>query len=226
MATVADNEITRGLRGRVGNGFVFRVVRGITVVSRAPRKPDPLKQSAAQRQTRTSFKEAAAWAVRTLMDPVEKQRYAKLAKEQGLPNAYTAAVRDYLRSINTEKSATRSCCEPLPPLPVRVQNPACHVTHSSQRSLSTARKNKNWNGSYPSMVRPVSGTDSRHLGTGTFLPCICAKMERRKEKIRRPTYSEGQNRFQSVLNEIIRSRYRTPGVITVSATNFIAQFGY
>lgn len=99
MATVVNNDLTRGLRGRVGKLFVFRTFHGKTVVSRAPRKPDPLKQSTAQRQTRTTFRDAAAWAVRTLMDPTQKQYFTQLAKNEDLPNAYTAAVREYMRRV-------------------------------------------------------------------------------------------------------------------------------
>ena len=103
MAIVANNDLTRGLRGRIGNWLVFRVVRGKTIASRAPRKPDPRKQSAAQRLTRSTFREASAWAVRTLLDPVKKQYYANIAKAEALPNAYTAAVREYMREVTVRR---------------------------------------------------------------------------------------------------------------------------
>jgi|GEM_PF-5661974 hypothetical protein len=99
MAIVANNDLTKGLRGRVGKWMVFRIVRGKTIASHAPRKPDPRKQSAAQRLTRSTFREASAWAVRILLDPVKKQYYADLAKADALPNAYTAAVREYMREV-------------------------------------------------------------------------------------------------------------------------------
>jgi hypothetical protein len=103
MATVANNDLTRGLRGRIGKWLVFRMVRGKTIASRAPRKPDPRKQSAAQRLTRSTFREASAWAVRILLDPAKKQYYADLAKDQHLPNAYTAAVREYMRGAAAKR---------------------------------------------------------------------------------------------------------------------------
>ena len=103
MAIVINNDLTRGLRGRVGKWFVFRMVRGKTIASHAPRKPDPLKQSAAQRQTRTTFKEAAAWAARILLDPAKKRYFADLAKIKALPNAYTAAVQEYMRQSSAHK---------------------------------------------------------------------------------------------------------------------------
>src|SRR5690606_4124182 len=96
MALVTNNDLTQGLRGRVGKYFVFRQVRGRTIACRAPRKPDPKKQSDAQRLTRTRFREAAAWAVLTLSDPERKQYYQQRAEVLGLPNAYTAAVKDYM----------------------------------------------------------------------------------------------------------------------------------
>jgi|GEM_PF-4589923 hypothetical protein len=99
MAIVANNDLTRGLRGRIGRWLIFREVRGKTIASHAPRKPDPRKQSAAQRLTRSTFREASAWAVRILLDPVKKQYYADVAKAEALPNAYTAAVREYMREV-------------------------------------------------------------------------------------------------------------------------------
>ena len=110
MAIVANNDLTRGLRGRVGNWLVFRVVRGKTIASRAPRKPDPRKQSAAQRLTRSTFREASAWAVRILLDPAKKQYYADIAKAQALPNAYTAAVREYMREVAVRRMKDRLGC--------------------------------------------------------------------------------------------------------------------
>ena len=103
MAIVANNDLTRGLRGRIGKWLVFRVVRGKTIASHAPGKPDPRKQSAAQRQTRSTFREASAWAVRILLDPAKKQYYSDMAKAQALPNAYTAAVREYMREVAAKR---------------------------------------------------------------------------------------------------------------------------
>jgi hypothetical protein len=118
MAIVDNNDLTRGLRGRVGKFFVFRSLRGKTIVSHAPQKPDPRRQTVAQRQTRTTFREAAAWAVHILRDPKKKRFYQDRAKELALPNAYTAAVRAYMRkAIETEeqKSAPTNLhvCKPI-----------------------------------------------------------------------------------------------------------------
>lgn len=102
MAIVNDNELTSQLRGRVGRYLVFRNIRGRIIASRAPRKPDPRKQSAAQRKTRVTFRDAAAWAVRTMQNPYEKQRCQELAKKRGLTNAYTAAVQHYMQRSSTK----------------------------------------------------------------------------------------------------------------------------
>ena len=164
MATVANNDLTRGLRGRIGKWFVFRMVRGKTIVSHAPRKPDLLKQSAAQRQTRNTFREAAAWAVRILLDPAKKQHYADLAKAQSLPNAYTAAVREYMRGVaartellhhseqtNNEtdriKNVKRISFAPSPPQ----RTPAPGMSQNSERHISRSTKGLrfNQNGTLP-----------------------------------------------------------------------------
>ena len=97
MATVIDNDITMGLRGMIGREFVFRSMNGKTYVSRAPRKQDKSKETPRQRLTRTTFKEASAWAKRTLLDPERKTYYLQQARELKLPNAYTAAIQDYMR---------------------------------------------------------------------------------------------------------------------------------
>ena len=107
MAIVLDNDITQGLRGRIGKFMVFRSLRGKTIASHAPKKPDPRKQSAIQRQTRMRFREAAAWAVHTLRDPKQKHFYQDRAKQLALPNAYTAAVRDYMRG-NTKRGEIKT----------------------------------------------------------------------------------------------------------------------
>lgn len=97
MAIVSNNDLTLGLRGRVGKYFVFRTVRGKTVASHSPRRPDPRKQSDAQRKTRAAFREAAAWAVQTLRDPEQRRYFERRAKDLGLPNSYTAAVQQRMR---------------------------------------------------------------------------------------------------------------------------------
>ncbi len=99
MATVSGNDLTSGLRGKIGQLMVFRVIRGKTYVSRAPRKADKSKETVAQRNTRITFKEASQWAKTVLLDPAKKEYYQQRAKEWNLTNAYTAAVKDYMRKV-------------------------------------------------------------------------------------------------------------------------------
>src|SRR6187402_3572807 len=97
MATVANNNLVDGLSGRLGSSLVFRTLRGKTFVTTPARKPDKRKESIAQRGTHISFREATQWAQRILLDPERKAYYSKRAKALKLPNAYTAALTDYMR---------------------------------------------------------------------------------------------------------------------------------
>lgn len=96
MATVSNNILISGLRGRVGNQLIFRVVNGVTIVSRAPEKSDRRKETQAQRKTRDTFRIASQWAKAQVANPEKKQYYVRLAKTWNLTNAYTAAVKDYM----------------------------------------------------------------------------------------------------------------------------------
>jgi hypothetical protein len=98
MAKVTGNILTSGLRGKIGQLLVFRRVNGKTIVSHAPRKPDKSKETAAQRKSRSTFKEASRWAKIVLLDPDQKTYYQQRAKTLKLPNAYTAAIKDYMRN--------------------------------------------------------------------------------------------------------------------------------
>jgi hypothetical protein len=98
MATVATNVVTNGLSGKLGNELVFRTMRGKTFVSIPARKPNKKKESAAQRNTRVTFKQAAQWAQVMLLDPERKVYYQQRARTLKLPNAYTAAISDYMRT--------------------------------------------------------------------------------------------------------------------------------
>lgn len=98
MAIVFENELTQGLRGRVGKSLVFKKISGRTFATRRACKPDKTKATVAQRRTRTNFKMAIDWARRTVNDPVRKEYYKQRARELGLTNAYTAAITDYMRS--------------------------------------------------------------------------------------------------------------------------------
>lgn len=102
MAKLVDNIF--GLRGKIGS-LVFRRVRGETYVSAAPSKPRKGSQSALQRHNRDTFRMASQWAKATLSDPQQMDYYRRRAKDWGLTNAYTAAVKDYMRNPQVRVSS-------------------------------------------------------------------------------------------------------------------------
>jgi hypothetical protein len=95
MAISRDNNFTRGLSGSVGGGMVFRTWNGRTYISTSPSKPK--KQSPIQKENRLKFKMATHFAKKMMNDPAKKEEYKKLAKKMKLPNAYTAAITEYMR---------------------------------------------------------------------------------------------------------------------------------
>jgi hypothetical protein len=104
MGIVHINTFTKGFSGSVGN-IVFRQLRGKTVFSGKPRKQK--KQSEQQRENRSRFKAAAYWAKAQMRDPDRKAYYLRKAKKLKLPNAYTAAVSDYMRKGEIKEIDTR-----------------------------------------------------------------------------------------------------------------------
>lgn len=103
MALVTSDAIVDGFRGKFGKSFVFRTLRDKTFVSHAARKPDKKKETEAQRGTRVTFRKASEWARMILKDPEQKAYYLKRAKVLKLPNAYTAALTDYMRKPKVQK---------------------------------------------------------------------------------------------------------------------------
>lgn len=97
MAIVKHNSFTAGLRGMIGDDMVFRTYRGKTVVSVKPRTPDKALESEKQRANRQRFKAATVFAKAAMLDGARKNYYQKKAKQLKLPNAYTAAITDYMR---------------------------------------------------------------------------------------------------------------------------------
>lgn len=95
MAIIKDNIITEGLSGMLGNVVVFRQLRGKTIMANKPRKPR--FHSELQRENRSRFAKASAFAKQVLQDPQKKEYYLQKARKLKLPNAYTAAITDYMR---------------------------------------------------------------------------------------------------------------------------------
>ena len=95
MAIIKNNVILEGSSGMFGKSVVFKQVRGKTVVCNRPAKPTT--ESNQQKENRDRFRKASAWAKEILTDPAKKAYYQKKAKKLKLPNAYTAAIADYMR---------------------------------------------------------------------------------------------------------------------------------
>jgi hypothetical protein len=94
MAIVKINDFTEGLSGAIGN-LVFRQLRGKTVISG---KASPAKQSEKQLENRNKFKHASNHVKFAMLNEELKKYYADKAAELKLPNAYTAALKEYLRN--------------------------------------------------------------------------------------------------------------------------------
>jgi hypothetical protein len=105
MATVSSNLLTKGFSGSLGP-VVFRQLRGKTIIAS---KCDKIlkKQSGQQRQNRDRFKAASIWAKQQMLDEEKKAYYWRKAKKLKLPNAYTAAVCDYMRKGEIKEIDTR-----------------------------------------------------------------------------------------------------------------------
>jgi hypothetical protein len=94
MARIKLNDIAEGISGMIGE-LVFRTYRGKTYMARRPSKAK--NESESQRNTRSRFKLATQYAKQMMADPERKAYYNKKAKKLHLPNAYTAAITDYMR---------------------------------------------------------------------------------------------------------------------------------
>ncbi|MBT1704625.1 hypothetical protein [Chryseosolibacter indicus] len=101
MAHVRENDLTEGLSGKFGRKFVFKQLRGKTIVAR--RAKPTTKESALQRENRDRFKKASAYAKAMMLIAEKKAYYWNMAKELNLPNAYTAALSDYMRKPTIEE---------------------------------------------------------------------------------------------------------------------------
>jgi hypothetical protein len=104
MAISKDNILTEGLSGMIGNVIVFKTVRGKTIMANRPRKPT--RQSDLQRANRSRFRNATALAHAVMRDPQKKAYYWEKARKLKLPNAYTAAITDYMRRPAVTKVET------------------------------------------------------------------------------------------------------------------------
>lgn len=104
MATIQNNILLQGISGMFGRHIVFKTMRGKTIMAQRP--APPARQSESQKTNRSKFREASAWAQQILKDPVKKEYYRQKAKKLKLPNAYTAAITDFMRKPTVVKTHT------------------------------------------------------------------------------------------------------------------------
>jgi hypothetical protein len=95
MAVSKNNPLTHGASGMIGGTVVFRSWNGKTFMYNRPKKPT--SESVAQKENRSKFKMATHFAKRMMKDPAKKEEYKEIAKKLSLPNAYTAAITEYMR---------------------------------------------------------------------------------------------------------------------------------
>jgi len=105
MATVANNSLIQGMRGTLGR-LVFRTVGDRTIVSCRPSIPRSRKESPVQRLNRSRFREASQYAHAMMRDKAKKEYYWQKARQMKLPNAYTAAITDFMRKIRIQSIDT------------------------------------------------------------------------------------------------------------------------
>jgi hypothetical protein len=95
MAIVqTNNRLVTGLSGSIGN-LVFRNLRGKVVLSE--KTSAPAKQSEQQQENCFKFKCASSYAKSAMLSAEKKQYYRQKATDLKLPNAYVAAIMDYMR---------------------------------------------------------------------------------------------------------------------------------
>ena len=106
---ITTGTLTRNLRGTVGD-LIFRNYNGKTVVSPRPVYKNE-SNTPGRKQARGHFREATWFARIAMRDAKQKLYYKQKAKQLKLPNAYTAAITDYLRKAKVLVS-TRSSFSP------------------------------------------------------------------------------------------------------------------
>ena len=94
MASIADNNILKGVSGALGRTIILKKYRKRTIVSGMPSRPR--KRSAAQKKNAENFRIAAKYSRMILNDPDIKEFYKQKALEHGQNSAYIAALKDYL----------------------------------------------------------------------------------------------------------------------------------
>lgn len=99
---ISRNPLLKHARGALGKAVYCKQLWGKTWMCNMPKKPDKSKETEAQRTTRCNFRDAAHYAKSILKDPAQKAYYQRKAQKLGLPNAYTAALTDFMRKSKIE----------------------------------------------------------------------------------------------------------------------------
>jgi hypothetical protein len=92
---VATSLLHRTVSGAIGD-LIFRQYNGKTIVSVRPVYKNETNTEG-RRQLRGRFRDATMHASHAMEDPKKKAYYQQKARQLKLPNAYTAAITDYLR---------------------------------------------------------------------------------------------------------------------------------
>ena len=92
---VATSHLHRSIKGAIGD-FIFRTYNGKTIVSLRPVYKNETNTEA-RLKTRNRFRDASYYASNAMEDVKRKTYYTQKAKQLKLPNAYTAALTEYLR---------------------------------------------------------------------------------------------------------------------------------
>jgi hypothetical protein len=102
---IATNMLHRGFSGAIGD-LIFRNYNGKTVVSLRPVYKNETNTEG-RRQVRGRFRDATSYAGNAMENTKLKAYYTQKARQLKLPNAYTAAITDYLRKAKAG-AVTRS----------------------------------------------------------------------------------------------------------------------
>ena len=139
MAAVSTTVLVQGLRGSLGN-LVFRTIRGKTFVSQRPQRPR--FESPLQRMNRDKFRMAAAWAKCMVLNPEKKVYYETIAKRRKLPNAYTAAVSEYMCRKDIVATAPSVVTATVHALREKLIAGSCEQSSRMRSSIAFARLDK------------------------------------------------------------------------------------
>ena len=95
MASTENNYVTHGLRGQVGELFVFKTVNGKTIVTAPPRKSrhEPTEKQLKQQDL---FQEAVIYGKTVMVTPELSAIYKTAVPEGG--SVYQVALADFLKA--------------------------------------------------------------------------------------------------------------------------------